>query len=76
MNADEMFKKLGYKMFEGLRTIDYDNKYGHFQFQKSNKENRKVFIVKDEMTDYITMQELQAINKKCQELGWLEEERC
>lgn len=26
---------------------------------------------KTEETDYISMQELQAINKKCEELGWL-----
>ena len=36
--ADRMFEKLRYKKFEGLRTIDYFNKYGEIQFSKNTKK--------------------------------------
>lgn len=68
--ADKMFKKLRYNKFEGLRTIDYSNKYGEFQFSKDTKY---IHINKCEITDFITMQELEAIYLKCKELGWLDE---
>lgn len=66
--ADKMFKKSGYKKFEGLRTIDYFNKNAQIQFQKSTY---KIHIKKCEETDFITVKELQAINKKVEELGWI-----
>lgn len=66
--ADKLFKKLGYNKFEGLRTIDYFNEYGQFQFQKGT---HYVHINKCEMTDFINMEELNAIYLKCKELGWV-----
>lgn len=64
--ADKLFEELGYNSFEGLRTIDYFlDEFNSFQFQKSSK---KVFIRKDEMADFISMQELKAINMKVKEL--------
>lgn len=68
--ADEMFEELGYKKFEGLRTIDFYNDNGLIQFDKTYK---CVHINKNEETDYIDMQELQATNEKAKELGWLDD---
>ncbi len=65
--ADAMFEKLGYKKCEGLRTIDFYNDDGLLQFDKDCKV---IHINKNEETDFITMQEQQAINKKVEELSW------
>ncbi len=65
--ADKMFEELGYKKFEVLRTIDFYNDNGLLQFDKDCKV---IHINKNEETDFITMQELQAINKKIEELKW------
>lgn len=72
--ADEMFDELGYKsgltQWGGLRLKkDYDN---IFIFNEENKSFYKTGEY-DSACDNITMQELQAINKKCYELGWLDE---
>lgn len=67
--ADEMFEELGYeKSYTQLKDTKYykddDNviyfKVSYKSFVKSGEY--------DGMCDYITMQELQAINKKCKEL--------
>jgi len=73
-NADDMFKELGYKIghtqWGGLKykkdddnifILNYDNK----SFYKSGEY--------DGMCDNISMAELKAINKKCKELGWIEQ---
>ena len=69
LKADEIFEKIGYKKFEGLRTIDFYNDNGLIQLDKKYK---CIHINKNEETDYINIQELQAINEKCKELGWLQ----
>ena len=71
--ADEMFEKLEYEKEKGDLDIQlYKNKngYGEIIFdlidkaiRASNDENEAI---------YFNVKELQAINKKCQELGWLE----
>ena len=71
--ADEMFEGLGYKkLLTQLADVEYykddDNV---IYFRMSNKSFNKSGEY-DGMCDYITMQELQAINKKCEELGWVE----
>ena len=68
--ADEMFKELEY---EKVKDNDFNIKYGktidgdlfQINFFKDDKT-----ISKNHFRDvgYITMQELQAINKKCKEL--------
>lgn len=68
--ADEMFEELRY-------TEHYNTEYAEI-FRKDSKKsfgrqiafNRKTKRIMNE--NYITMQELQAINEKCKELGWLE----
>lgn len=67
MNAEEMFKKLGYEKvkFGRLGNFSYerfsDDKY--FIFDLNSKE---IYVCED----CITVEELRAINKQCEELGW------
>ena len=77
MSADEMFKELGYKK-KNLDII-----FSRFWEEWENEDLAKTFSfnteyetidITDENKYGITMQELQAINKKCQELGWLKED--
>lgn len=75
--ADKMFEKLGYKKMSNNEYVK------HF----SLKPARHIIFAIDETIsiceenenelavncDYFAMQELKAINKKCLELGWIEE---
>ena len=73
MTAKEMFEKLGYK-YSKLLSDDVRIYYEH----KNNNNQPSNFILFD--LDYksisndcdITLEELQAINKQCEELGWYE----
>lgn len=70
--ADKMFEELGYEVsnsefVEELNTTTntiVDNGYIKIIFYN----NKTMSIDAD---DILNMQELQAINKKCQELGWI-----
>ncbi len=72
MSADEMFEKLEYEKEKGDLDIQlYKNKngYGEIIFdlrdkaiRASNDENEAI---------YFNVKELQAINKKVEELGWI-----
>lgn len=66
MTANEMFEKLGYE------------KYGDYEYRQGSysiifEYDRKQVIATDGGYDRmpIDMKELQAINQKCKELGWL-----
>ena len=71
--ADEMFERIGYEK-------DY-SQLGNIKYYK-NDDNTIYFMIEyktfiksgeyDGMCDYITMQELQAINEKVKELEWLD----
>lgn len=71
--ADEMFEELGYKVsnsefVEELNTTTntvIDNGYIKIIFYN----NKTISIDAD---DIMNVQEIQAINEKCKELGWLE----
>ena len=66
--ADKLFDELGYKLeFEDKISFIFENreKGRYITFMKDNK----TLMLPCELT----MQELQAINKKCKELGWLDE---
>lgn len=67
--ADEMFKELGYK-YERRELADVYIKTDkdHTRQYGFNKEKKSVMLG----VHYITMQELQAINKKVEELNWNE----
>lgn len=72
--ADEMFEELGYEKENNSNYICEFYKYGTFNFI----DDDDIIFIKFDMKDKdfwkstsITMQELQAINKKCEELGWI-----
>lgn len=76
--ADDMFFSLGYKKekYIGKNIILYyqlngaSEKYG-IEFNLDNKEITPLCKSKNNMAIYITIPELQAINKKCEELRWI-----
>lgn len=69
--ADEMFERLGYKksLNKVGDTFGYKNTDNYLIVFYDTKEILKF----DENYDVegINMQELQAINEKCKELGWI-----
>lgn len=76
--ADEMFEKLGYikkihinKDKEEIDFIGYDKRADEIEMEDWSL----TFLMKARMITtniVINMQELQAINEKCKELGWIE----
>ena len=73
MSADEMVKNLGYeKVSDDKYSIEYrkilDDDLFEINFWKEDKTISKNYY--REM-GYITTNELQAINKKVEELGWM-----
>lgn len=73
MSADEMFEKLGYEiLYESKRYIRYESE-GVFMDNEIIFDLQRKTIQKEYLTgesQEITLQELQAINKKVEELGW------
>ena len=72
--ADKMFEELGYTMRngkEGIFYCEYSNKKTEDIIQFWH--DKTVSKYDEDEESYITMQELQAINEKCKELGWLDE---
>lgn len=70
--ADEMFEELGYeKIRDDERFIKYRKPFNndYFVMDKETKDFIKNFDFA--YWKAVTMQELQAINKKCKELGWI-----
>lgn len=72
MEADKMFEELGYV----LTKERFAGEVVEHRYQKASKIitfkiKEKYFIVVDLAEDGIDMQELKAINKKCEELGWI-----
>lgn len=72
--ADEMFEELGYKI------LIENNHYIQYEFEGIYMDNEIKFDLKGKtiLKEYstgesqeITMPELQAINKKCEELKWI-----
>lgn len=73
MSADEMFEELGYeKVSDDKYSFEYrkilDDDLFEINFWKEDKTISKNYY--REM-GYITTKELQAINKKVEELGWM-----
>ena len=73
--ADDMFEKLG---SEKVNEFDKDFDKDFIRYEKNNNcilfklENHKVCKMGNNR-NYFNMQELQAINEKVKELGWLDE---
>ena len=70
--ADELFKELGYEKIRNDKDFEVyrKNDYNIIDFERNDKRVYKSARY-DTTSDGITMKELQAINKKCQELGWI-----
>ncbi len=74
MTAKEMFEKLGYTLEKVIddRYINYASKevrLAEFYFDTKRKTFTKQ-IINSAITEPITLEELQAINKQVEELGW------
>lgn len=65
--ADEMFEELGYSKIQNA-PLAYQKATIRIEFCNYNK----TFIKWDFGSARITVNELQAINQKCKELGWIE----
>ena len=66
MSAKEMFEKLGYKRTTNNKNIvEYTHKIYEGKYIYFGKQNKWI-----ETFEYITLEELQAINKQVEELGW------
>lgn len=70
--ADEMFEKLGYKKsLTQLQDLKYKKDDDNIFYFMDDKPEFYKSGEYDSMCGNITMEELQAINKKCKELGWI-----
>lgn len=77
MNAREMFKKLGYRCIKSDRSIWYINdsdveNYGSIEFWFCDCTFEATGNYGDPLM--VNVKELEAINKQCEELGWIEKE--
>ena len=70
--ADEMFKELEYKKYDHVEGIEYYHGITDKVISFRDNKTIKVYDYYDG-TAPITMKELQIINKKVEELGWLNE---
>ena len=72
-SADEMFSELGYRKID---KFDKDYNKDFIRYEKNNNcilfklENNKACKLGNNR-NYFNMQELKAINKKCEELKWI-----
>lgn len=66
--ADKMFEELGYHKLQtiGLQECAYSNGKGK---EIIISQNKKVGLYG--IYQWLTLEELQAINEKCKELGWI-----
>lgn len=74
--ADEMFENLGYrKVQDDQYWVDYIRRNENITFNLTNKFMEATRKYKDSFMDKrLTIEELQAINKKCKEMNWLGDE--
>lgn len=81
MSAKEMFEKLGYMYQEGNNKIECTKKYfiseTNFIIFDKQKKNFTNFVSSDspftlDEPYILNIEELQAINKQVEELGWLD----
>mgnify|MGYP004496347155 FL=1 len=72
MCADEMFEELGLRL-ENDSPFEFEVKNDDDKVIKINKERKEIacFNYYDGF-EYLTLEELQAINKKVEELGWMD----
>lgn len=71
--ADKLFKELGYKKETyNPDVIYFTNIYIDTIYYAFNKNTKKFCFIENNEAGDISIQELKAINLKCQELGWIE----
>lgn len=79
MKAKEMFEKLGYERVENnVNYISYkyefsDGSYIYSTIRFYLPQQEIEFYYNDDILNSIEVEELQAINKQVEELGWLDE---
>ena len=72
MKADKMLKELGYeKQEESIFGLVYRNKNNYAEITFDLYDETICASINDDESVYLSMEELQAINQKCKELGWL-----
>lgn len=71
MKADKMFKELGYEKQKDYFGLIYRNKNNYAEITFDFGDETICASIDDDESVYLSMEELQAINKKCEELGWL-----
>ena len=74
--ADKMFEELGYKLEHYHYSCDNSDMYtylekGRNNYLRFNTGNKTFYSI---FNKTYNIQELQAINEKCKELGWLDNE--
>lgn len=75
--ADELFEELGYMIDENENEyyIEYrkqeENCCKFIRLDLIDKAFTSFYYITHDIQSYLTMEELQAIYKKCQELGWI-----
>lgn len=72
MSAKEMFEKLGYRLIQddvNWLIYDFENKF-KIMFYKPQQDFK--IECQNSIYNTIDMDELQAINKQIEELGWIE----
>lgn len=70
-SADEMFEELGYIKDANFNSISYDKEYkDYFYTIVFDIKNKTFYKCSNCNQNTINIQELKAINKKIEELGW------
>lgn len=70
--ADKLFKDLAYKKEDyNPDVIYYTNIFNDDIYYTFNKNTKKFHFIENGEAGDISMEELKAINKKCEELGWI-----
>lgn len=69
--ADKKFEELGFYKEELKGYIDYTNKETNKEISFM-KDKKLIEVCRGVSSEYITMQELQAINEKCKKMKWIE----
>ena len=76
MKAKEMFEKLGYEKFNYSNGIRYTNGETEQNIEFENDGFINIYNTcynKEQDIEVLIVEELQAINKQVEELGWLDE---
>lgn len=68
MSAKEMFEKLGYEYIEYICRIAYYKKVGNYDIEINFWVDSQEYTIENKYI--LSYEEVQAINKQIEELGW------